>query len=248
MMFELERQPRGLSYPDDIPQKMGPNVLLVRQGNGDFKDIAKSAGLTISGWSWDVKIFAFDNSELQDIFILNGMWNVQNITPSKVYMKNLGNLQFKEATEAAGLIDYSIIPSAAAADFDNDGDIDMVGSSLNGPIIAFWNNSQKNNAIQIELRDRIGNHFGIGSKIKIFYGNLKERSQIRELQMSGGYNAFDAPIVHFGLGSETQVNRIEVEWSTGEKDSVMGPFAAGALYRVERTAAPSLSADAKSMH
>ena len=234
MMFELRKQPRGLSYPDDIPQQKGPNVLLVRQGDGSFLDIAESAGLTISGWSWDVKIFAFDNSELQDIFILNGMWNVQKIMPSKVYMKNQGSLRFKEATAAAGLIDYSIIPSVVAADFDNDGDIDMIGAAINGPMIAFWNNAQNNNAIQIELRDTVGNRFGIGSQIKIFYGAQKERSQIRELQLSGGYTAFDAPIVHFGLGKETSVNRIEVQWSTGEKTITRGPFAAGARYRLER--------------
>jgi len=234
IMFSITREPAGLTYPEDILQLRGGNVLLVRKDDGTFEDRAKQSKLEIGGWSWDVKIYDFDNDEDQDIYILNGFWAVQDVAPSKIYFTNNGELNFQEATEEAGLTDFLIMPSAAAADFDNDGDIDMVTSTLNGPIIAFRNNSQDGSTIAVELRDHIGNRYGIGSKIAVQYGDGGAKQQLRELQLSGGFTAFDAPVLHYGLGGHDSVARIKVEWSTGEKTEIEGPFPANARYTIER--------------
>ena len=111
----------------------------------------------------------------------------------------------------------------------------MVAASQNGPLIAYWNNNQESNAIKVELRDSRGNHFGIGSKIRIFYGENESKMQVRELMLSGGFGSFDAAYAHFGLADYEEVSRIEVEWSTGEKDTISGTFAANKTYRIERT-------------
>ncbi len=233
-MFESKKEPKDLSYENDIPQIQGRNVLLSQDKDGKFKDIAKSAGFEIGGWSWDVKAIASSNAELQDIIIFNGFWGLQEVSPSKVYLRNKGDLKFSNQTRETGFEDYGIIGSAAAADFDNDGDIDMVAASQNGPLIAYWNNNQESNSIKIELRDSKGNRFGIGSKIRIFYGENESRMQVRELMLSGGFGSFDAAYAHFGLADHAEVSRIEVEWSTGEKDTLSGQFAANRTYRVER--------------
>ena len=216
-MFESKREPKGLTYENDIPQIRGRNVLLTQDKDGKFIDIAKSAGFEIGGWSWDVKAIASANSELQDVIIFNGFWGLQQVSPSKVYLRNEGKLKFSNTTLESGFEDYAIVGSAAAADFDGDGDIDMVAASQNGPLVAYWNNNQESNSIKVELRDSKGNRFGIGSKIRIFYGENESRKQERELMLSGGYGSFDAPYAHFGLAKHEDVSRLEVEWSTGEK-------------------------------
>jgi uncharacterized membrane protein YraQ (UPF0718 family) len=216
-----------------IPQVKDSNVLLKRNADGTFADVTKKAGVGVGGWSWDVKVFDFDSDELQDLFILNGFWGNAQLIPSKIYYRNSGGLTFKEMTKDAGVVDFQIIPSAAAADYDGDGDIDMIASSVNGPIIAYVNNGQDGHAIAFKLRDGTGNRFGIGSKVTITYGD-DGRKQMRELQLSGGFTAFDAPVAHFGLGKVEEVKTVSVEWSTGETSEVAGPFKADATYTISR--------------
>jgi hypothetical protein len=86
----------------------------------------------------------------------------------------------------------------------------------------------------IELRDHVGNRFGIGSKIIIHYGAGGARHQMREIQASGGFLSFDASIAYFGLGEFPRVERVEVMWSTGERSELRGDFAAGARYILHR--------------
>jgi len=101
---------------------------------------------------------------------------------------------------------------------------------VNGPAIVFINNSQTGNAIAFEFTDHVGNRFGIGNKVEIATG---DRKQTRELQLGGGYMSFDAPIVHFGLGSVEKVDSVTVTWSDGAK-TVLTDLPAGARYRIER--------------
>jgi len=57
---------------------------------------------------------------------------------------------------------------------------------------------------------------------------------MREIQASGGFISFDAPVAYFGLGQFTRVDRVEVEWSTGERTEIRGDFPAGARYVLRR--------------
>jgi hypothetical protein len=93
---------------------------------------------------------------------------------------------------------------------------------------------QANSAIAMELQDFAGNRSGVGSIITIHYGPSGERHQMREIQASGGFVSFDAPVAHFGLGDFEAVDRVEVRWSTGEISVLNGPFEAGARYTVTR--------------
>jgi len=219
---------------NEIPQLFGANVLLVDRGDGIYEDRAKAANLQISGWVWDVKIFDFDNDGLQDIHILNGDWHLTKAAPSNVFMHNNGSMKFANKTKEYGLVDYLMVTASAGADFDNDGDIDEIAQTVNGPLVAYWNNSQSGNSIAFEYRDHVGNRFGIGNKISIYYGENGERAQLREMKMSGGYMSYDAPVAHFGLGSHKTVQKIKIEWSTGGASLIEGPFNANATYQITR--------------
>src|SRR5262249_44322257 len=112
-------------------------------------------------------------------------------------------------------------------------DLDIVAVPISGPVLVYVNNSKKNR-IAFELRDLAGNRFGIGSKIVIRYGPGGARHQLREIQASGGFISFDAPIAYFGLGEFQAVDSVEVQWSTGERSEIRGDFRAGARYVVRR--------------
>ena len=59
-------------------------------------------------------------------------------------------------------------------------------------------------------------------------------AQMREIKSGGGYSSFDAAFAHFGLGSETEVAKIEINWSTGGSTTIQGPFPANARYTITR--------------
>jgi hypothetical protein len=102
-----------------------------------------------------------------------------------------------------------------------------------GPILVFVNNSTRNR-IAFELRDEVGNRSGIGSKVIVHYGPGGTRHQLREIQAGGGFISFEAPIAYFGLGDFQQVERVEVQWSTGERSEIHAAFPAGARYVIHR--------------
>ena len=129
----------------------------------------------------------------------------------------------------------AVIPSTRYVDVDNDGDLDVVVAPGVGPILVYRNNSTRNR-IAFELRDDIGNRSGIGSRILITYGSGDTRHQMRELQASGGFTSFDAPVAYFGLGDFDRVDRVEVQWPTGERSETHADFPAGTRYFLDRTA------------
>jgi hypothetical protein len=229
--FRPIRQPTQAELDETIPQILRRNVLLVRQDDGSYVDEAVKQGVQVGGWSWDTKVVDADNDGWQDIYIVNGTWVPNEITPSNLFYRNKGDGTFEEASGPFGLEDYLMTAASAAFDFENDGDVDFLTVPVNGPVMAFVNNASEGNAIAFAFEDRVGNRFGIGNRIEIRYGAGK---QTRELQLGGGFMSFDAPVAHFGLGEHETVDGVIVSWSNGGKTTIDTPLPAGALYRIAR--------------
>ena len=232
--FRPIREPTAQEQADAIPQVLRRNVLLVPKDDGAYEERAVEQGVEVGGWSWDVKIIDVDNDGFQDMLIVNGTWVPNEVTPSKIFYRNTAKGKFDEETVRFGFEDYLITPAATAIDIDGDGDIDFITAPVNGPPIVFINNSQSGNSVIFEFDDAVGNRFGIGSKVELVYGGGR---QTRELQLGGGYMSFDAPFVHFGLGTFDKVDSVTVTWADGER-TVINDLPAGARYRIarERTA------------
>ena len=122
--------------------------------------------------------------------------------------------------------------AATAFDMDGDGDLDMVTHPVNGPLQVFRNNAQDGNALAIALDDRAGNRDGIGAVLTLTTEDGRRLS--REVQIGGGFMSFDAPRVHFGLGSATAAASLHIRWADGSETTVTGPLEAGALYTLRR--------------
>ena len=85
------------------------------------------------------------------------------------------------------------------------------------------------------FQDRVGNTYGIGTKLVVRYGADREERHMREIQASGGFLSFDSAGAFFGLGESAEVQEIEIEWSTGDRSVVAGPFAAGQVHTIQRS-------------
>ena len=221
-------------YADNIPSILHENVLLMDNGKGGFENRAEDAGLEVSGWSWDVKVVDFDLDGWQDVFIVNGWWARRDQSPSNLFFLNRGEGRFSNMTVKFGMVDFLDTPGAAAGDIDNDGDIDLITSPINGPVIAYINNSQAGHSIRFRFRDHVGNFYGIGNKVIITHGKNGAKRQLREIKLGGGFTSFDPAVVHFGLGKDDTASMLEIFWSTGEKSVLKGPFKADGVYIIER--------------
>ena len=218
-----------------IPQILARNVLLQSAGDGSYTEQANALGLEVGGWSWDVSIADFDNDGWQDVYIVNGTWVPNEVTPSNIFMRNQGGGGFEEVTEAWGLSDYLITAAATVTDIDHDGDLDIIAVPVNGPAVVFLNNARDTRSIGFTFDDRVGNRDGIGARVEIRYGENGEQMQMREVQLGGGYMSFDAPLAHFGLGEATQIDSATIRWADGGVTRIDQSLEAGATYRITRT-------------
>ncbi|MFD1614621.1 VCBS repeat-containing protein [Gelatiniphilus marinus] len=213
------------------------NTLQLNRGNGRFSEIAQISGLAKTDWSWAPLIADFDNDGLKDIFVTNGILkdmanqdfrtelkrrfaeknkpsfkeitDLQPSTKLRNYgFKNEGNLNFTKNPDNWGLKEKTQSNGAAYADFDNDGDLDLVINNINDTPLLYKNNDT-NNFIQITLNGGAKNTFAIGSKITITANNIK---QYQELYTSRGFISSVQNVINFGLGDAKIIDEIVIEW------------------------------------
>ena len=218
-----------------IPVKSGENHLYYRGPDGAFQDRAREAGLAFSEWSWNGRFADVDHDGLQDIYIVNGKF-LKAERESNYFFRNAGAGRFENMTETSGLKDPAITGSYIYIDYDNDGDLDIISAPINAPTRLFVNNTgDEKRSIVIRVKDHTGNHFGIGAMVTVAYGDGSTSArQLREIQASGGFVAFEAPMAHFGLGETAGVAEIVVRWPDGAETKLTGEFPADHAYIIER--------------
>ncbi len=225
------------------------NVLQYNHGNGFFTDIAQLAGVDKTDWSWAALISDLDNDGWNDIFITNGfrrdvydrdqdakireflkarnnivdsVEQVLGMLPSvklvNYVFQNNGNLTFTKKMNEWGLNQPSFSNGAALGDLDNDGDLDMVINNIDDPAHIYENNTnQSRNFIRFKFNGPANNKQGIGAKVTIEFGKNK---QYRQFQTSRGYISACEPYVHFGLGKFKSVDKVDILWPDGKKNTL----------------------------
>ncbi|MEO8412473.1 MAG: VCBS repeat-containing protein [Ginsengibacter sp.] len=134
--------------------------------------------------------------------------------------KNNGNLTFTDVGRKWGINIPSNSNGAAYADLDNDGDLDLVTNNINQPAFIYENetNKQSNgNYLEVNLKGTTGNTQGIGAKVSIY---SKGRQQYLEQMPSRGFQSSVSPVLHFGLGSDNEVDSLWVFWIGGKRQII----------------------------
>jgi hypothetical protein len=221
---------KAMNKANAYPVKRSGPVLLEREAN-IFFDITAQSGIEKVGWMWNSKFADLDSDGLQDLFITCSFLMHNKRDRCSLYM-NKGKLKFEDFTEASGLSSYAPTSTYTYLDYDLDGDIDILTAPSIGPVAMHQNQSTENNNIAFELNDNKGNRKGVNAKITIFYGDGQK--QIKEILASGGFPSFDNPVMYFGLGSNKKINKIEVDWVTGETTIIKQTLKAGYLYKINR--------------
>ena len=209
------------------------NVLYQNDGSAFFTDVTFPAGLGASSMAylgWGTSFMDLDNDGRLDLFIANGHvypeideFDVESkyAEPRQVY-RNLGNGRFKELTKEIGgpLLDNKSSRGAAFADYDNDGDVDVLVVNMNEPPSLLRNDTDSGNTwVGLRLVGTKSNRDGIGARVSLKVGGLQQTAETRS---GGSYLSHNDFRLHFGLGNAKEVGDVEVRWPSGLTETFSG--------------------------
>src|SRR5271170_7556662 len=205
-------------------------------GGGNFEDTTFTAGLGAHTQflGWGCGFFDFDNDGWPDILICNGhvypeveqLKTEAGYPQRKLLYRNLRNSHFADVSLQAGsgISDPAPCRGCAFGDFDNDGDIDVVVSTVNDyPQLLRCDSKLDNNWIKIRTIGTKSNRSGIGARLICIThpaGEAKPHQQIDEVRSGGSYISQNDLRVHFGLGKAEKVELLEIRWPSGQVDTL----------------------------
>lgn len=216
--------------PDGVPQ---------------FSETGQLSGVSNTDWSWASLFADFDNDGKKDLFITNGFWRdysnmdfqtyqvqayrqrvgfgaslkplVDSIPQTKLsnyLFQNGGEYAFKNVTTDWGLHTSNVSNGVAYADLDNDGGLDLVVNNMGERASVYRNNNPSGGrSFTVQLNGVGNNTQAIGSRIEIQTGSGVR--QTVEQQPVRGYLSSVSPLVHFGLGKDSLISSLTVQWPTG---------------------------------
>lgn len=139
-----------------------------------------------------------------------------NVTPNYIF-KNNGDETFTKKTTEWGLGQPGVSAGAAYADFDNDGDLDLVVNNSNDLASIYRNNSErllKNNYLRVALHGDKENNAGIGAKVTLYCQGqeyYQEQSPVR------GFQSSVAQVLVFGTGDHAQIDSVSIIWPDNKR-------------------------------
>ncbi len=120
------------------------------------------------------------------------------------------NLKFDDKSKDWITQDTLISTASAIADFDNDGDLDLISNNVNSPASLYINKTDsKSNYLKLKFNYSDKNKFGIGTKAFSYHNG---QQQYKELYTVRGFQASSEPIIHFGYGEEKMIDSLKIIW------------------------------------
>lgn len=212
------------------------STLYKNTGDGMFADVTRESGAgagTKLDVAWGNAFIDFDNDGDRDLFLAMGHFDdnaelrdatLTYKTPN-ILLLNDGKGHFTNVskTSGSGLSVTESSRGAAFDDLDNDGDIDVVVlNSRSTPTILRNDSETDHHWVQVQLKRSNGNVDAPGARVRVFSGDL---TLVDEVRSGTGYQSHCGTRLHFGLGQESSVQRIEVQWPGGKKQTLTNPAA-----------------------
>jgi hypothetical protein len=191
-------------------------------GNGVFADKANSAGISMSAAQnvgWSSSFLDFDNDGDPDLFKTNGALKHLYGQEDQLFVNDgQGNFSEKSAELGSYFHEEFVGRGTCLGDYDNDGDIDIFIVNLNNRCIFLRNNKgNQNNWITFDLKGSVSNRDALGTRVKIISGGKVQTGQKRS---TTGYLSQNDSRLHFGLGKNKIVEKIEIIWPSGKTQTI----------------------------
>jgi len=206
------------------------NTLYRNEGGAKFVDDSKATALhqvSLQPLGFGAFFFDADNDADQDLFVANGHvldrialqdGDLRYEQPNQLLLNN-GQGVFSDVSAQMGPAFRlaSVSRGAAYGDYDNDGDQDILVSNNNGPSRLYRNDLYAGHWLSVQLVGVRSNRDAVGARIGLVCGGVE---QTRYRMGGGSYLAASAGRLHFGLGSCTVVERLEIFWPDGSQQEL----------------------------
>ena len=179
--------------------------------------------------TWAVFFLDYDLDGFPDIFAANGGTDESQVRDARARMsqpplllRNRGDRTFENATASLGAAFNRPMMARGAAyvDFDGDGDLDIAVSTLNGPARLFRNDGgNRSNWLRLQTIGSRSNRSGIGATVRV---TSASGTQWQMVHSGSSYASQSELTLTFGLGADTRVSRIEVQWPSGRTQTFEG--------------------------
>ncbi|RAP28540.1 hypothetical protein DID76_04515, partial [Candidatus Marinamargulisbacteria bacterium SCGC AG-414-C22] len=215
------------------------NCLHRNNGNNVFSDVSRFQNVDSTDWSWSPLFADFNNDGYKDLFVSNGFPknvidqdfsdfelnffnsikdianSMKTIKTTNYLFQNVNGENFKNVSQSWGFTQETFSYGSAMADFDNDGDLDLIINNINDEPLLYKNTRgiKDGNYLRVNLKGSSSNLNGLGANIKLNYG---DNIQFYEHNPYRGYISTVEPFIHFGVGKTKTIQNIIIEWSDGK--------------------------------
>lgn len=188
-------------------------------GKGAFQDATHRSRLglfSVARSGWSNGFFDFNNDGWKDLFTANSdvndlidLFQPTHYRQPNSLFANLGNGAFQDVSAEAGFTIARAHRGSAFADFANEGKISVVVSALGEPAELWQNISPgENHWLILKLIGTRSNRDGIGAVVRM-------GEQTNHVTTAVGYASSSPQSVHFGIGKQEKIDRIEIRWPSG---------------------------------
>jgi hypothetical protein len=194
-----------------------------------FAEMSQWAGIgnaTLRSVTFGLFFVDVDLDGFDDLFMVNGhVFNEERLrhipyAQRPQLFRNLGTGRFQELVPAEGtpLARRMIGRGAAYADYDGDGDPDILLTTNQGPAYLLRNDTlRRSQFLRLKLQGSRSNRDGIGAKVRVYTTNGVLHKMVRT---GSSYLSQNELALTFGLGSSTTIEKVQISWPSGVVDEV----------------------------
>jgi enediyne biosynthesis protein E4 len=204
------------------------STLYSNNGKGlcDDRTFASGIGLNTRWLGWGVSFLDMDGDGWLDLFLVNGhvypevtqIKTEAGYKQRKIVYRNLRNGRFADVTEQLGppVTTPKAGRGAAFADFDNDGDVDVVVNNVHDtPDLFRLDRTGGRHWLAVKLIGTESNRSAVGARVRLITAG---GVQVQEIRGGGSYYSQNDLRLHFGLGDANAIERLEVRWPNGREE------------------------------
>ncbi|TAG09434.1 MAG: phosphatase PAP2 family protein [Verrucomicrobia bacterium] len=193
------------------------NHLYINQGGRKFTESAAAMGVKFTGWGWGTAFLDIENDGDPDLLATNGIIDGGLFAAAlndPTYLLRHNGTTYDDVSAAFEITDNAIGRSVMVFDYNNDGKEDALITNVVGPRSLYRNDtpSAGNHWLRLRFNGTASNRDGYGTLVRATVGS---KTYTGLYCPTNSYIGQREPLLHFGLGTGTLVNQLEIRWPSG---------------------------------